>query len=313
MYTEQIQVDGLGKSYGKVVALRDVSLRVGAGVVLGVLGHNGAGKTTLIDILATRTSPTAGRAVVCGWDVVTWGQQVRRHIGMAGQFVGLDDALSGRGNLVLLGRLLGASRRQARARADELLEALRLTELAGRRPGTYSGGMRRRLDLAASLIGRPEVLFLDEPSTGLDPVSRSDLWGIVEELARSGTTVVLTTQDLAEAERLADSIVVLAAGAVVTAGTPQQLTSRLGQRTATVSFADATAMHQAVGVLTRLGMGAAPREQECAVHTSLPAAGDVATLVRALDSGGLPIHNMTVTEPTLNDVYLSLYAAGWQS
>ena len=312
MQRPRIEVDSLDKSYGPVNALVNVTLQVGAGTVLGVLGHNGAGKTTLIDVLATRTRPTRGRAAVCGWDVVKSGHQVRKHIGMTGQFVALDDAMSGYANLVLIARLLGASTRQARARADELIDTFGLVDAADRRPVTYSGGMRRRLDLAASLIGRPEVLFLDEPTTGLDPISRSEVWALVEKLAVDGTTVILTTQDLMEAERLANDIVVLAAGNVVASGTPDQLKAGLGQRTATVTFADSAAMYAAVAVFAGLGMNPVPNDQLCSVNGSIPAPSDIATLVRALDAVDLEIQNLTITEPTLNDVYVSLHRSGWK-
>jgi len=312
MQRPRIEVDSLDKSYGPVNALVNVTLQVGAGTVLGVLGHNGAGKTTLIDVLATRTRPTRGSAAVCGWDVIKSGHQVRKHIGMTGQFVALDDAMSGYANLVLIARLLGASTRQARARADELIDTFGLVDAADRRPVTYSGGMRRRLDLAASLIGRPEVLFLDEPTTGLDPISRSEVWALVEKLAVDGTTVILTTQDLMEAERLANDIVVLAAGNVVASGTPDQLKAGLGQRTATVTFANSAAMYAAVAVFVGLGMNPVPNDQLCSVNGSIPAPSDIATLVRALDAVDLEIQNLTITEPTLNDVYVSLHRSGWK-
>jgi ABC-2 type transport system ATP-binding protein len=307
----RIEAVDLGKSYGPVNALTGVTLRVEAGTVLGVLGHNGAGKTTLIDILATRTLPTAGRAWVCGFDVVRFGHHVRRNIGMAGQFVAVDEGMSGRDNLILIARLLGASRRAARERAVELLEAFGLTEVAGRRVGRYSGGMRRRLDLAMSLLGRPSVLFLDEPTTGLDPVSRTDLWGFVERLAAEGTTVVLTTQYLDEADRLADEIVVLAAGSVVASGTPASLKAGVGHRTATVRLADPGATLGAEAALTRLGMRPVADAAQCTLRLAVSAAGEIAVLVRALDTAGVPIVDLTVAEPTLDDVYLALYRAAW--
>ncbi|HEY4021944.1 MAG TPA: ATP-binding cassette domain-containing protein, partial [Pseudonocardiaceae bacterium] len=204
-----IEVSGLSKRYGEVAALVDITLEVGRGVVLAILGHNGAGKTTLIDILSTRLPPSAGTAVVCGFDVVRQGRHVRRRIGVVGQFAAVDDALSGRDNLKLVARLLGANARQAGARASELIATFELDDAADRPARTYSGGMRRRLDLAAGLVGAPQVLFLDEPTTGLDPVSRIGLWTTVAQLATSGTTVVLTTQYLDEADRLADRVVVL--------------------------------------------------------------------------------------------------------
>ena len=307
MVALRIEAVELGKSYGPVTALAGVTLRVGAGTVLGVLGHNGAGKTTLIDILATRTLPSAGRASVCGFDVVRFGHHVRRHIGIAGQFVAVDEAMSGRDNLILIARLLGASRRQARERAGELLDAFGLVEAADRRVGTYSGGMRRRLDLGMSLLGRPAVLFLDEPTTGLDPVSRKDLWGFVRRLAEDGTTVVLTTQYLDEADQLAASIVVLAAGTVVASGTPAELKAGVGRRTATVRFADPAATVAAEATLGRLGLRPLADPAQCVVRVPVSGAGEIVMLVRALDS----VVDLSVAEPTLEDVYLALHRAAW--
>ncbi|HEX3811990.1 MAG TPA: ATP-binding cassette domain-containing protein [Mycobacteriales bacterium] len=305
----RIDVRGIGKSYGEVAALVDITLHVDAGTVLGVLGHNGAGKTTLIDILATRIRPTTGSASVCGWDVLRHGARVRRHIGMTSQFVAVDEAMSGRANLVLIARLLGANARQAKARAEVLLEAFGLGDAATRKAGTYSGGMRRRLDLAASLIGRPDVLFLDEPTTGLDPMSRNDLWGFVEHLAAEGTTVVLTTQYLEEADRLADEVVVLAGGRVVATGTPWQLKAGLGERIATVTFRDPAAARYALGALAWVGLRPLPAIDQRVATVPISGQGDIARLVRCLDSVGIEIHDLSVTEPTLNDVYLSLHGA----
>ncbi|WP_158896234.1 ATP-binding cassette domain-containing protein [Amycolatopsis anabasis] len=314
MAEPRIRITGLGKSYGHVVALDGVDLLVAGGTVVGVLGHNGAGKTTLIDVLSTKARPSAGRAEVCGLDVVRDGHEVRRRIGLTGQFAAVDDALSGVDNLVLVARLLGASPRQARARAAELVDAFGLAEVAGRPARTYSGGLRRRLDLAASLVGAPEVLFLDEPTTGLDPVSRTGLWALVERLAAGGTTIVLTTQYLEEADRLADQIVVLALGRVAVSGTPADLKARLGNRTATITFADERTARRASHALDRLGMRPALRAPERAVVTSIAAPGDIAVLVRVLDAEEAEIRDLKVSEPTLDDVYLSLHrSAGSRS
>ncbi|GAB3501838.1 ATP-binding cassette domain-containing protein [Amycolatopsis cihanbeyliensis] len=307
----RIEVAGLGKDYAQVTALTGVNLRAEAGAVLAVLGHNGAGKTTLIDILGTRTRPTAGSARVCGFDVVTDGHEVRRHIGMTGQFVAVDDNLSARGNLVLIARLLGASTRQAKARAVELVESFGLAEAADRPARTYSGGMRRRLDLAAGLVGAPEVLFLDEPTTGLDPVSRSGLWEIVTRLAAAGTTVVLTTQYLEEADRLADQVIVLAMGRIVAEGTPERLKAGIGRRTATLTFADPQATRHAACALERLALRPVPDERARTVTAPVAAAGEITGLVRTLDRLGIGIADLTVTEPTLDDVYLSLHRTSW--
>jgi ABC-2 type transport system ATP-binding protein len=300
-----IAVTDLAKQYGEVTALAGISLSVARGAVLAVLGHNGAGKTTLIDILSTRVRPSAGTARVCGYDVVQRGRAVRRRIGVTGQFAAVDDALSGRGNLVLIARLLGARPRQAQARAAELIASFGLEDAANRPAGTYSGGMRRRLDLAAGLVGAPQVLFLDEPTTGLDPVSRSGLWSVVEGLAARGTTVVLTTQYLEEADRLADHVVVLGLGHITVSGTPSQLKARLGNRTATLTFGTELALRRAVDALTRLGLAAGRTGLVLSVPLSGP--GDIPVLVRALDAAGAPLRDLTVTEPTLDDVYLSLH------
>ncbi|MGW4519499.1 ATP-binding cassette domain-containing protein [Amycolatopsis sp. NPDC004378] len=300
-----IAVTDLAKTYGEVTALAGISLSVARGTVLAVLGHNGAGKTTLIDILSTRVRPSAGSARVCGYDVVQRGRAVRRRIGVTGQFAAVDDALSGRGNLVLIARLLGAKPRQAQARAAELIAAFGLEDAADRPAGTYSGGMRRRLDLAAGLVGAPQVLFLDEPTTGLDPVSRAGLWTVVEGLAARGTTVVLTTQYLEEADRLADHVVVLGLGHITTSGTPAQLKARLGNRTATLAFGTELALRRAASALTHLGLVAARAGLVLSVPLSGP--GDIPVVVRALDAAGAPLRDLTVTEPTLDDVYLSLH------
>ncbi|MGW4063857.1 ATP-binding cassette domain-containing protein [Amycolatopsis sp. NPDC004747] len=300
-----IAVTDLAKQYGEVTALAGISLSVARGTVLAVLGHNGAGKTTLIDILSTRVRPSAGTARVCGYDVVQRGRAVRRRIGVTGQFAAVDDALSGRGNLVLIARLLGARPRQALARATELIAAFGLEDAADRPAGTYSGGMRRRLDLAASLVGAPQVLFLDEPTTGLDPVSRAGLWTIVEGLAARGTTVVLTTQYLEEADRLADHVVVLGLGHITVSGTPAQLKARLGTRSATCTFGTELALRRAVDALSRLGLAAGRAGLVLTVPLAGP--GDIPVVVRALDAAGAPLRDLTVTEPTLDDVYLSLH------
>ncbi|WP_406629984.1 ATP-binding cassette domain-containing protein [Amycolatopsis sp. WGS_07] len=302
-----IAVTDLVKKYREVTALAGISLTVAPGTVLAVLGHNGAGKTTLIDILSTRVRPTAGTARVCGHDVVRRGRAIRRRIGVTGQFAAVDEALSGRGNLLLIARLLGANPAQARARTAELIASFGLEDAADRPAGTYSGGMRRRLDLAAGLVGAPEVLFLDEPTTGLDPVSRSGLWNVVEELAARGTTIVLTTQYLEEADRLADHVVVLGLGRVTVSGTPAQLKARLGSRTATLTLGSELTVRRAVDAVSRLGLSAGCAGLTLTVPLRGP--GDLTMLVRALDAAEAPLRDLTVTEPTLDDVYLSLHSA----
>lgn len=307
MRAAQIEVTGLGKRYGQVTALDDVSLRVRPGTVLGVLGHNGAGKTTLIDILTTRIRPTSGTATVCGWDVVRFGEHVRRQIGVTAQFAAVDESMSGRRNLLLFARLLGAKRREAKSRADELLATFGLTDAADRKVATYSGGMRRRLDLAVSLLGKPKVLFLDEPTTGLDPISRAELWRSVAGLAAAGTTVVLTTQYLEEADTLADDVVVLAMGSIVAQGSPAELKAGIGSRTATVTVRPAD-IEPARDALLRAGMRV--RSHDHALSVALAAATDVPALVRALDHAGIAIVDLTITEPSLDDVYLALHTGG---
>jgi ABC-2 type transport system ATP-binding protein len=223
-----IRVEGLGKRFGDVWALEDVDLDVPAGTVLGLLGHNGAGKTTAIRILTTLALPTTGRVWVAGHDVVAEPARVRERIGVAGQYATVDGLMTARANLEMVGRLYHLPRRQARARAAELLERLSLTEVADRLVKTLSGGLRRRVDLAASLVAAPPVLFLDEPTTGLDPAARIELWALLRELVGDGATLVLTTQYLEEADRLADAIVVLRDGRIAAAGTPDELKARVG-------------------------------------------------------------------------------------
>src|SRR3984885_10406891 len=228
--TNAIETHGLVKRFGKTTALAGVDLAARTGTVLGLLGPNGAGKTTAVRILATLLRPDEGSAAVCGYDVVRDAHQVRQLIGLTGQYASVDEGLSGTNNLIMVGRLLGLSRGAARARAVELLALFELTDAAGRSAKTYSGGMRRRLDLAASLVGRPRVLYLDEPTTGLDPHSRNEVWGMIRQLVADGTTVLLTTQYLEEADQLAHDIAVIDHGAVIATGTPDELKAQAGQQ-----------------------------------------------------------------------------------
>ncbi|WP_241837922.1 ATP-binding cassette domain-containing protein [Streptomyces sp. CB03234] len=302
-----IEVSGLTKAFGSKTALDEVNLTVPKGSVLGLLGHNGAGKTTLVNILSTLQRPTAGRARVAGFDVVSHGVEVRRRIGLTGQFAAVDETLSGHDNLVLIARLLGASRREAAARADELLEVFRLTDAARQRAKTYSGGMRRRLDLATSLVGRPEVIFLDEPTTGLDPVARRDLWDVVNRLVADGATVLLTTQYLDEADELADSITVLAGGRVIASGTADELKTRAGHRKVSVSLRDGAALERAAGALRGAGLAPVPDGTGGLVLTvPVRDSTDIATVVRAADGAGAGLTGLAYTEPTLDDVYMAL-------
>ncbi|GAA2711278.1 MULTISPECIES: ATP-binding cassette domain-containing protein [Streptomyces] len=302
-----IEVEGLTKAFGSMVALDDVHLTVPRGSVLGLLGHNGAGKTTLVSILSTLQQPSKGRARVAGFDVARQGVEVRRRIGLTGQYAAVDETLSGRDNLVLIARLLGASRAQAATRADELLEVFRLTGAAGRRAKTYSGGMRRRLDLAAGLVGRPEVIFLDEPTTGLDPAARRDLWTVVERLVGDGVTVLLTTQYLEEADHLADSITVLSGGRIVASGTAEELKSRAGHRQVSVLLHSDADRGRTDDALRRAGLMPVPHDADGpALTVPVRDSTQIAAVVRAADEANVEIAGLAYAEPTLDDVYLAL-------
>jgi ABC-2 type transport system ATP-binding protein len=303
-----IVVEGLVQRFGEVRALAGIEFAVRRGSVLAVLGHNGAGKTSLIDILSTRARPTGGRALVCGFDVVRSARQVRRRIGVTGQFAALDDAVSPRENLRVLARLLGADRRQAGARVAELIELFDLGGCADLPARVCSGGLRRRLDLAASLVGTPEVVFLDEPSTGLDPVSRSSLWDTIAALAAEGTTVVLTTQYLEEADRLADDVIVLGLGHIMRTGTPARLKAELGRQIVACTMDSAVEAEQLSTRLREFGM-AAGRRSAATIALALPNPSDLVTLMRIVDAMGLSLREFTVTQPTLDDVYRQAYAA----
>ncbi|MGA2930739.1 MAG: ATP-binding cassette domain-containing protein, partial [Acidimicrobiales bacterium] len=291
---------------GNVRALDGVSLEVEAGTVLGLLGPNGAGKTTVVRILSTILGPDSGRASVLGYDVVSQADAVRRTVGLAGQYAAVDENLTGRENIFMVGRLSHLSRKVSSQRADELLEDFGLSGAGDRVLKTYSGGMRRRLDLAAALVANPPVLFLDEPTTGLDPQSRQSLWAAIEDLVREGTTVLLTTQYLEEADRLARDIVVIDHGRVIAEGTPAQLKADLGTSVVSVTLGDRDAMDQAVALLAPFS------EKEPVVDdvvieltvTDGPKAG--ADVLRALDAARVPIAGLALREPSLDDVFLSL-------
>ncbi|MFJ4184815.1 ATP-binding cassette domain-containing protein [Kitasatospora sp. NPDC089509] len=301
-----IEAVDVGMTFGDVRALDSVSLAVPRGSVLALLGHNGAGKTTLVNVLTTALAPTTGRASVAGYDVRERPTEVRRRIGLTGQYATVDGRLSGRDNLLLLAGLLGAGRRAARARADELLGLFDLGHVADRPARGYSGGLRRRLDLAASLVGRPEVVFLDEPTTGLDPVSRLGLWEIVEGLVAEGTTVLLTTQYLDEADRLADSITVLSGGTVVADGTPAELKARVGRRTVTLVLEPSDDPDRAARALREAGFAPVTGREGTALVVPIEATREVAAVVRALDGVGIEAAELTFGEPGLEDVYLAL-------
>lgn len=291
---------------GNVRALDGVSLEVEAGTVLGLLGPNGAGKTTVVRILSTILSPDSGRASVLGLDVVQQADAVRRTIGLAGQYAAVDENLTGRENIHMVSRLSHLSRKTAARRADELLEEFGLTSAGDRVLKTYSGGMRRRLDLAAALVASPPILFLDEPTTGLDPQSRQGLWTSIEELVRGGTTVLLTTQYLEEADRLARDIVVIDHGRVIAQGTPAQLKADLGTSVVSVTVGEHSALEQAVTLLSPLSEKP-PVVENLIVELTVadgPKAG--ADALRALDAAQVPIAGLALREPSLDDVFLSL-------
>jgi daunorubicin resistance ABC transporter ATP-binding subunit len=303
-----ITIEGVEKSFGSTHALAGVDLAVERGTVLGLLGRNGAGKTTLVRIVATLLAPDAGRVSVAGADVVRRARTVRSLIGFAGQYSAVDETLTGRENLQLVGRLYGLGSSQARARADETLARLTLTEAADRLVRTYSGGMRRRLDIGASLVGRPMVLIMDEPTTGLDPRTRIELWTFIEELVREGTTVLLTTQYLEEADRLADRIAVIERGRLIAAGSPDELKQRIGGDVLEVRATSSGDVERLVGLLDGLGSGA-PVADLRGQRVTLPTSDRVQTLLaaaRRIEECGITVADLGVRRPSLDDVFLSL-------
>jgi ABC-2 type transport system ATP-binding protein len=306
-----IVASGLGKRYGDLWALRDLDLSVAPGSVLGLLGHNGAGKTTAIRILTTLSAPTEGHATVAGYDVVTEPAAVRARIGVAAQQATVDGLMSARANLEMVGRLHHMPKAAARAKADELLERLDLTDAAGRLVKTFSGGMRRRLDLAASIVASPEVLFLDEPTTGLDPRSRSDLWEMLRQLGREGTTIVLTTQYLEEADRLADDIVVLDHGRVAARGTPDELKARIGNDRIDVKVAASRDLVAAASALAAFASNDATFDEDQLVVTAPITEGTrLIDVVRALDDAGIDAVDINRRQASLDDVFLVLTSPG---
>ncbi|MGW5750529.1 ATP-binding cassette domain-containing protein [Nocardia rhamnosiphila] len=303
---DAIVVESVVKSFGEVKALRGIDFRVPAGSVLGVLGPNGAGKTTTVSVLSTLIRPDSGRAVVAGYDVVRDAAEVRKSIMLTGQYAALDEMLTGRENLVLFGRLLGLRRRAARQRADELLERFSLTEAADRRVGQYSGGMRRRIDIACGLVRSPRVVFLDEPTTGLDPVSRQQLWALVRELKAQGVTILLTTQYLEEADALSDNIIVVDKGTVIAEGTADVLKARSGSSCCEVVPVDPGDVPAVVAALSPLA--------ECTVadsadRVSLPAPDGAATLTAALarlTEADIELIDIALRRPSLDEVFIRL-------
>ena len=301
-----ITVEGVYKRFGSIVALDGIDLSVPSGTVFGLLGPNGAGKTTAVRVLTTIIRPDAGRATVLGHDVVHEPDSVRASIGLAGQFAAVDENLTGSENLRLVGKLTHLPPAQVRMRAEQLLETFGLSDAAHRPVRTYSGGMRRRLDLAAALVHRPPVLLLDEPTSGLDPVSRSDLWKVIEELVAEGTTLLLTTQYLEEADRLADRLAVIDKGRVIAEGTSSELKANLGGTVIEIGLGDATLADEVVAAVAPVASGD-PRIVAATVEVTVdhgPKA--LVEILRRLDDAGVEATTLAVREPSLDDVFLSL-------
>jgi oleandomycin transport system ATP-binding protein len=305
--TSAIEAEGLVKDFGKVRALDGIDMVAREGSVFGLLGPNGAGKTTAIRVLSTLLQPTAGRASVGGYDVVRQPREVRRLIGLTGQYAAVDELLSGQENLYMIGRLLGLSTRDARARGKELLDAFDLSDAAGKYVKQYSGGMRRRLDLAASLVGRPQFLYLDEPTTGLDPRSRLELWGMIRTLVAGGTTVLLTTQYLEEADRLADEIVVIDKGRVIAAGTPAQLKMRIAGQVLEARPVDPADLAAVEKILSSFAAGdeAAYNDGQL-VTVSIAERSALGQAVRRLDEEGIVVEDLSLRRPSLDEVFLAI-------
>jgi ABC-2 type transport system ATP-binding protein len=302
-----IETRGLAKAFGETKALNGIDLEIAKGSVYGLLGPNGAGKTTTVRILATLLQPDGGTAHVLGHDVVREARTVREKVSLTGQYASVDEDLSGQENLVLVGRLLGLTWRVARARADELLEAFTLADAATRQVKTYSGGMRRRIDIAASLVVIPEVLFLDEPTTGLDPRGRNQVWELVRRIALEGTTVLLTTQYLDEADRLAERMAVIDHGRVIAEGTSDELKASVGSNALHVRLADAQQREKAEQLITGiLGDRVLPATEAGVLSARLDGAGRAADVLNALTAREIDIAEFSLGRPSLDEVFLAL-------
>ena len=305
--TPAIETEDLTRRFGSFTAVDGISLTIPAGAVYGVLGPNGAGKSTLLRVVTTLLAPTSGHARVLGHDVVREAHTVRSLIGVTGQDASVDETLTGSENLRLFGRLTGLGRRRARTRADELLEAFSLTEAATKPIGTYSGGMRRRLDLAVSLIGRPPVVFLDEPTTGLDPRTRGQMWDVVRDLVAQGSTVLLTTQYLEEADQLSARLAIIDRGRLVIEGTPDQLKDRVGTTSLVLTAADGAGLGRMGDVVARV-TGTAPHRDDDGHRLQVPLTdtGLTADVLTALREAGLTPAAVSMTRPSLDSVFLAL-------